>query len=58
MALDSDETNKESNDATVALLREIRDIQKESLDWQRRFLWILIPIFAVLVVQATLLLFR
>ena len=44
-------------DVTV-LLKEIRDLQREALDRQRSFLWILIPIFAVLCVQAVLLLVR
>lgn len=40
----------------AVLLKEIRDLQRESLDRQGRFLWILIPIFAVLCVQTVLLL--
>lgn len=45
-------------DEMVRLLTEIRDIQRDSLERQNRFLWISIPIFAVLCIQATLLLFR
>ncbi len=33
---------------TVALLKEIRDIQKKQLDHQARFLWVLLPIFTAL----------
>jgi hypothetical protein len=58
MADDHDDKKLEPRDEVVALLREIRDVQKESLDRQNRFLWVSIPIFAVLVIQATLLLFR
>lgn len=49
---------REKNDELVALVKEIRDLQKESLDRQNRFLWVTIPIFAVLCVQAVLLIFR
>lgn len=50
MSNDSEDTNK--------LLREIRDLQRESLDRQSRFLWILLPIFAVLCIQTALFLTR
>jgi hypothetical protein len=36
------------------LLQEIRDLQREALDRQTRFLWVLVPIFAVLCVQTVL----
>jgi hypothetical protein len=43
-----------ADEEMVGLLKEIRDLQRESLDRQTRFLWILLPIFAVLVVQVVL----
>ena len=36
------------------LLTEIRDLQREALDRQTRFLWVLVPIFAILCVQTVL----
>lgn len=42
----------------LAVLREIRDTQRESAERQARFLWLLIPIFALLCVQVVLLLLR
>lgn len=48
----------DNKDEMVALLKEIRDVQRESLDRQNRFLWVSIPIFAVLCIQVTLALFR
>lgn len=50
--------NDEREENLLKLLAEIRDVQRESLDRQNRFLWISIPIFAVLCIQTTLLLFR
>ncbi len=58
MADEHDDRKPDPREEVVALLKEIRDVQKESLDRQNRFLWVSIPIFAVLVIQATLLLFR
>lgn len=40
----------------VTLLREIRNTQREASEREARFLWLLIPIFALLCVQAVLLL--
>jgi hypothetical protein len=59
----SSSTSKEqamSNDAedTNKLLKEIRDLQRDSLDRQNRFLWILLPIFAVLCIQTAFFLTR
>jgi len=36
------------DDDTLAVLKEIREIQKKQLDQQARFLWVLLPIFAAL----------
>lgn len=36
------------------ILQEIRDAHREALDRQNRFLWILVPIFAVLCIQTAL----
>ena len=47
-----------ADESLAVLLKEIRDLQRETLDRQSRFLWILIPIFAVLCVQTVLLLVR
>lgn len=47
-----------ADDEMVGLLKEIRDLQREALDRQTRFLWILVPIFAVLCVQVVLMLVR
>jgi len=46
------------NDDLLAVLREILDTQRQSSERQARFLWLLIPIFALLCVQVVLLLFR
>jgi hypothetical protein len=40
----------------VALLKEIRDGQREGLEKQNRFLFILVPIFALMCVQVVLML--
>jgi hypothetical protein len=48
--------NDERAETMLKLLTEIRDLQKQSFDRQNRFLWISIPIFAVLCIQTTLLL--
>lgn len=42
----------------LGVLREIRDIQREGAERQARFMWILIPIFALLCVQIVLQLVR
>lgn len=42
------------DDETIKLLAEIRDLQREALDRQTRFLWVLVPIFAVLCIQTVL----
>ena len=47
--------NEERADAMIKLLSEVRDLQRETLDRQNRFLWMTVPIFAVLCVQAVLL---
>jgi hypothetical protein len=47
-----------ADDDMVGVLKEIRELQRESLDRQNRFLWVLIPIFAVLAVQVVLALVR
>lgn len=47
--------DQEARDAsTVALLREIRDVQQKMLDTQTRFLWVLLPIFALLTILTIL----
>ena len=46
------------SDESVKLLEEIRDLQREALDRQTRFLWVLVPIFAVLCIQTVLTLIR
>jgi hypothetical protein len=46
------------DDDTNELLKEIRDLQREELDRQNRFLWVLVPIFAILCIQTVLLLVR
>jgi hypothetical protein len=38
----------------TALLTEIRNLQREALDRQNRFLWVLVPIFAILCIQVVL----
>lgn len=40
------------------LLKEIRDLQREALDRQNRFLWVLVPIFAILCIQTVLAIMR
>lgn len=50
--------NDERAEAMIKLLTELRDLQKQSFDRQNRFLWVSIPIFAVLCIQTTLLLVR
>ena len=50
--------DQDKKDEMLVVLKEIRDLQRESLDRQNRFLWVSIPIFAVLCVQATLALFQ
>lgn len=45
-------------DDVVKVLHEICDMQRQSLDRQSQFLWMLLPIFAVLCVQTILLLVR
>lgn len=47
-----------ADEDTVKLLTEIRDLQREALDRQNRFLWVLVPIFAVLCIQTVLTLTR
>jgi hypothetical protein len=47
-----------ADDDMTQVLKEIRDLQREGLDKQTRFLWILVPIFAVLCVQTVLFLIR
>ncbi len=42
----------------LAVLRDIRDAQRESTERQGRFMWLLIPIFALLCIQVVLLLFH
>ena len=44
------------DEKVVKLLTEIRDLQVQALDRQNRFLWILVPIFAVLCVGVALML--
>lgn len=44
------------DEEVVKLLTEIRDLQVQALDRQNRFLWILVPIFAVLCVEVALML--
>lgn len=43
-----------SDDEVVAVLREIRDLQKEMLARQKAHLWILLPIFALLAMMLIL----
>jgi hypothetical protein len=50
--------DQDKKDELLAVLKEIRDLQRESLDRQNRFLWVSIPIFAVLCIQVTLALFH
>ncbi|MCB9593310.1 MAG: hypothetical protein H6719_11320 [Sandaracinaceae bacterium] len=38
------------SDEHLALLREIRDLQKESVQQQKAHMWILLPIFALLAI--------
>ena len=47
-----------SDDDTNELLKEIRDLQRDELDRQTRFLWVLVPIFAILCIQTVLLIVR
>ncbi len=47
-----------ADDDANQLLKEIRDLQREALDRQARFLWVLVPIFAILCVQTVLVLTR
>jgi hypothetical protein len=47
---DEEQTNK--------LLTELRDLQRTAVDLQRRFLWVLVPVFAILCIQTVLLLVR
>ncbi|MEQ9321455.1 MAG: hypothetical protein RIF41_19985 [Polyangiaceae bacterium] len=42
------------DEETTKILAEIRDLQREALDRQTRFLWVLVPIFAVLCIQTVL----
>jgi hypothetical protein len=42
----------------LAVLKEIRDMQRQSLERQAQFLWIVLPIFAILCVQTILELIR
>ena len=42
--------NDDGTDEQIALLREIRDLQKESLAQQKAHMWILLPIFALLAI--------
>jgi hypothetical protein len=46
-----------ADDESAQLLKEIRDLQRDAAERQTRFLFILIPIFAILCVQTVLLLF-
>lgn len=50
--------DQDKKDELLVVLKEIRDLQRESLDRQNRFLWVSIPIFAVLCIQVTLALFQ
>jgi hypothetical protein len=64
MAEESDEPAQddteqaETEQGDTKLREEIRDLMVESLDRQNRFLWILVPIFAVLCIQTVLLITR
>jgi hypothetical protein len=44
------------DDDLLTVMKEVRDLQREALDRQTRFLWILLPIFAMLCVQVVLML--
>ena len=44
----------EPSEQMLSLLREIRDLQRETLSAQRMYLWILLPIFALLTILVIL----
>ena len=46
--------DEDSSDETLAVLREIRDLQREMLARQNAHLWILLPIFALLAMMLIL----
>lgn len=49
-----EDTTPTTTDETVAVLKEILALQKTQIERQQRALWILVPIFAVLCIQAVL----
>lgn len=58
LAMADEEIVKAGDDEMTQVLKEIRDLQREAIVKQAQFLWILVPIFAVLCVQAVLILVR
>ena len=49
----SDESDAPAEDQ-LAVLQEMRDVQREMLATQRMYLWILLPIFALLTILVIL----
>lgn len=51
---DDDKSSASSKDETVALLREIRDLSKGQYETQKQFLFVLLPIFALMTIMTIL----
>lgn len=49
-----DKSSTDSNDQVVALLKEIRELIVVSGERQSRYIWMLFPIIAILLIQAIL----
>jgi hypothetical protein len=43
-----------ADDEMLAVLKEIRDLQKQQLDTQHKYTWVLLPIFVILAIMAIL----
>jgi len=50
----ADDDENDPEDEQIALLREIRDLHKETLAQQKAHMWILLPIFTLLAMMLIL----